>query len=156
MSTQAKLDAKDLAIKNIEAILAEANEDKERLKAKLAEEQKPKLRHGDYGCITRSGSARLACRTPLGRLGLTGVNGTHCNNKWDEPDTHLKLGNIFDDLAAMQTGITEYFAGDLKVCISECGSLRIGGGIYVAPEELSGFVMAVRQIEMEIKRRNKK
>ncbi|MCK5021250.1 MAG: hypothetical protein KAS32_29840, partial [Candidatus Peribacteraceae bacterium] len=79
-------------------------------KAKLAELDKPKLRHGDYG-YDESGRPTLVCKKLCGEVHAGQSNGflehIEVNNLHDcKPKTIL--GNIFDDIARNQEDLWEF------------------------------------------------
>ena len=107
------------------------------IEAKLAAEQKPKLRHGDYGVFDDI------------KFTVTEVTETRASFLWQtchEWSTSLRLtcyqidklvvlGNIFDDIKALQEDVTEFETvnrwGDRKIRAKICDGtveFRIKGG----------------------------
>ena len=75
----------------------------------LLEAEKPELRHGDYG-IDLLGKGRITLFKPSIRNDYTSI-GIRTDGD------HTVLGNIFDDLKAMQEDLTEFMVMDIKVSI---------------------------------------
>ncbi len=84
----------------------------QRLEAQLAEAEKPKLRHGDYG-YDKGGSPRmeLVVGRNSKRQSSCPAGPDYVCTLDDEPDArHIetKLGNIFDDLDALSEPLKEF------------------------------------------------
>lgn len=124
------------------------------IEALLAEESKPKLRHGDYGTSEYGNCPRLYIRDKDGmnwcsgeelKYGLTG-NGTD----------NTILGNIFDDLTALQEDVESF---EIKASFSQNRikvtydkkHIRIadreeGDYVPIAVENFSELVLKFRQM----------
>jgi hypothetical protein len=171
--TQAKLDAaqikRNAIFADIESLTAnekEADAEIEALKAKLAEESKPKLRHGDYGydkegdpCLYLCAQSKDHGDGPMRRCSSAWLYEYEITN--DSFKIVTLIANIFDDLKALQEGVTEFEIGCFKVDICS-GFLYItdwydkddDGDIAELPiEDLSAFVLKLRQMEATLKRR---
>ena len=77
----------------------EQNEEIEKLKAQLAEAEKPELRHGDYGIYDNNKSFVVVEQTTLHgtpKAFYEDQSGLIHANKKISP--HFRLGNIFDDI----------------------------------------------------------
>jgi hypothetical protein len=178
--TQAKLDAaqikRNAIFADIESLTAnekKADAEIEALKAKLAEEQKPKLRHGDYGydkdgdpCLYLCAQSKDRGDGPMRR----------CSSAWlyeyeitgDNFKIVTVIGNIFDDLKALQEDVTEFKVGNGEGIGDEADgyfNARFDGrhvwlkvdddGLYFEPEDISIIILNLRQMEATLKRRSK-
>lgn len=132
--TQAKLGAKNIAIENVEEIVAEMKRDKELLEQQLAEEQEPKLRHGDYGTCNDSW---VFLDGVIHWLGIVGDAKIVSLDNGEDVFVSSRIGNQLDDLKALSEDVTEFELIDddkdkpdgvgetaIDVCIDD-GSVRI-------------------------------
>jgi hypothetical protein len=80
----------------------------EELEQLIAEEQKPKLRHGDYGYFLSGARWLIIKRNEIleisGGCSASGMKASALPSY----DRDGYVGNIFDDLAAMQEDVTEF------------------------------------------------
>lgn len=169
MSTKAKLDQ---AIADQDRVTNEMAAEVERLKAKLAEEQKPKLRHGDYGIDY--GKEEKSVPFPMlafnPHRGVTPVRIAHKDGsggfEHDKDSTAITwLGNIFDDLKALQKDVTEgsYFyecehgsKDKIEVYLSDAVWLSTKNTterFRLSMQDLSLFILKLRQMEATLKRK---
>lgn len=174
MSTKAQIEQVG---RDIEALMA----NKKELEVKLEGENKPVLRHGDYGYSVNSGSAMAMKKFGTGRLSRVSDACIHtvcCDaddidgiGDTDEivcgtgiPST--VLGNIFDDLTAMQEDVTEfemesnYHPSEAKIqvrLIGECIQLLDYDGkcINIWTESNPDFFKNIRQMEATMQRSKK-
>jgi mRNA-degrading endonuclease RelE of RelBE toxin-antitoxin system len=108
------------------------------LEAKIADEAKPKLRHGDYGALTTLSGLHMAVYIDVsGENGafadvaifaedVASVNRTHMS-QWDSYSkvNFVKYGNIFDEITSLQEDVTE-FKTKATGFNHNCGSIRVG------------------------------
>jgi len=109
----------DAADKEIESLLAEIEAEKE-----------PVLRHGDYG-ISRIGFPGMVVRERHGGTLRTADSDYIFPNETVEENSfspELLLGNIFDDLKAMQEDVTE-FEMEATGHEATCGAVTVGDAI---------------------------
>lgn len=130
------------------------------LEKAIAEEQKPKLRHGDYGLSDRQDSSHLVCADNAGALRWTNFTGGYDGKRVTEGDhiSHfVHFGNIFDDLTALQEDVTGFDydntgfrlkGRDLQLKYHNNGRGQTWN-IDLTPE----LVMQIRQMEATLKRR---
>lgn len=165
---QALAEAKAKVMAN-QADLNAVQANKDKLKAevvelgkKIAEAKKPELRDGDYG-PDENGQMSIALARGGGEFFYyqRGVNSNHPGYK---PVT--VLGNIFDDLKALQEDVTEFETVDgsrqneIEVDFTE-KHLRIvdkdaGGHLAITIENLPDFILKLRQIQATLKRNEAK
>ena len=151
-------DAMELNRTNVSTEIAE-------LKAKLAEEQKPKLRHGDYG-LDCMGSRSVIAINQGGRLVKSMANGyTDCYNAvCIQNHRYPVLGNIFDDLKAIQEDVTEFeiegcgfklrvtISGtDIAISVIEPGQGEMKT-TYIPQQRQAELVLKLRQMGATVKR----
>lgn len=137
---------------------------------KLAEEAKPKLMHGDYGFTTRKDRF---CNIDIHSFVVIGeeirFNTGSFNPVSEYPEgpyyIYTKLGNIFDDIKAMQEDVTEfnmtdefglglkmwYGGGERKFRIEINGKSRL----FLRETDMLAIAKACRQMEATLKRRQK-
>jgi len=124
------------------------------LEAMIEAEKNPKLRHGDYGYNIHGNSrVRLNGKTYYEEGEVAGF--------MEDKLTKIE-GNIFDDLKSMQEDVTEFtFTSEsdpLLVEVTDIDGIRLsvkGAVIYVYRDEISSFVLKLRQMEATLKRRQK-
>jgi len=124
------------------------------LEAMIEAEKNPKLRHGDYGYNIHGNSrVRLNGKTYYEEGEVAGF--------MEDKLTKIE-GNIFDDLKSMQEDVTEFtFTSEsdpLLVEVTDIDGIRLsvkGAVIYVYRDEISSFVLKLRQMEATLKRRHK-
>lgn len=137
----------------------------EELKATLAEEQKLKLRHGDYGFGTNwdcnDADAFVFTHQTSEEKSFYASGMGQINT---DPDKHPVLGNIFDDLKAMQEDVTEfeiegYYDGEVvKFKLTTDGRVLVrfkNNTLYIHKEQLGGHALKLRQMQATLKRRQK-
>ena len=133
------------------------------LEARLAEEQKPKLRDGDYG-PDKDGQSSIALASGGGKFCYY-QRGANSNHPGYRPV--IILGNIFDDLEASQGEETEFTMDNrvhdrkIRVRIWD-GTIdfRISDGYNhhyctIPVESISKFILKLRQMVATLKRRQK-
>ena len=108
---QVKRNAIFADIESLRANETKADEEIARLKAELAEEKKPELRHGDYG-ITEGGYGVIDVGNGVDSVGYIENGDTYAVGKEQNGtyalDGSSRLGNIFDDLKAMSKPLTSF------------------------------------------------
>lgn len=147
----------------------------ESLKEQIAEEKKPKLRHGDYGLWDREASLSsdnltfiaLEVGDKLHWLSKDNSNSTYKKDcgpvDYKNLDDFVKLGNIFDDLKALQEDVTEFVSHSTKTDRCIRFKLNREGALHVAIEkeggvqaglhlDISHITPLLRQMEMTMKR----
>ena len=158
MSTEAKLE-------ELKARQEATNKRIAELEQKLAEEKKPKLRHGDYGFWRWNRSSHyiivLNKKDELCYQWEKGL-GVKTQRVLDNTEDFVILGNAFDDIKSMQEDVTEFtFTSEsdpLLVEVTDIDGIRLsvkGAVIYVYRDEISSFVLKLRQMEATLKRRQK-
>ena len=137
------------------------SEEVSRRDAEIAEESKPKLRHGDYGMVR--GFQKLMIRSG-GKIESCGSSFMHGEGSMlDDPDAVI-LGNIFDDLKAMREDVDEFEIEGRK---NHVRSVKVDKGLnhinifdpdedglsQIAFEDLPDFILKLRQMEATLKRK---
>jgi len=117
------------------------------LEKQLAEAEKPKLRHGDYGYFFNDGSPRIVINS--------GVYDKHnkCGRIEDKHFYNI-LGNIFDELQALKP--LEEFEMDVHTYGINRDKGWAHAPIHIAGNnhtlaELSAFILNLRCIEYKLK-----
>ncbi len=117
----------------LEASLAES-------KAKLAELDKPELRHGDYG-FDKDDDGCMVLQLHDGDSGKT-LHESHAGSRYayvNEPKgdafvPKVKLGNIFDDLKALAEPLEEFQICNIKFGLTDANGklleIRIDGEMW--------------------------
>ncbi len=86
--------------------------DTDRLISELAESEKPELRHGDYGW-TPKGFQQIMVKTGDDSNIFAGSGFASVKEEFEgEEVLEAAIGNIFDDLKAMQEDLTEFDVGN--------------------------------------------
>ena len=156
---KAKIEVNAVALASAQANRNRLEEDIEQLKKRIADEQKPKMRHGDYG-FSPSGEGAgdqpritLSCNNTMVTAGNGSVNNTNrvSNEKYFPNPV---LGNIFDDLKAMSKDLTEFtlYQDDddgLEVKLNKNGTITIKDlnddeSASVQPEEVHEFARKIQ------------
>lgn len=167
-TTQAELDQ----AKKDQRIQAEASSlEIERLEAKLAEEQKPKLRHGDYGKCYSQEWMHI-----YGQTYWMGKEVPAKDRMSSLPDSHFikkskQIYNRNDDLAAMQEDVedgklhefvtdTDGNTVNLTVQVKEHNNAvwlwsSEGRGIQLKIGKLTGLISLLKRAEATLKRQAK-
>ena len=140
----------------------------EELKKELAESKKPKLRHGDYGYgsnwredaidafvyTIQSGQGKAFYASGMGQIDTN-------------QSKHPVLGNIFDDLTAMQEEVTEFETNcclenkhELSVTTSSTTNRTVftttnGIDIYVELEDMPSLIRNLQCVMATLKRSKK-
>ena len=177
--TNAKIEQNAVDLASVQANRSELEADIETLKAKLAEEQKPKDKVGDYGLSRmKRGGFFIAEDRKHGLLwNSSGSSDSTVISEVKEttcvPDNFIHLGNIFDDIAALQEDVTEFEVPEtddewgIKVDIDdehEQVQLRVVYSSGVEDREqglsfrfgqLSALILNLRKMEATQKRRQK-
>ena len=151
--------------KDIEALLA----NKAEIEAEIEAEKKPKLRHGDYGewygPNKNSFILDLSEATNNEYYGLWRVEdgdiGTRIGHSEANFSKSTILGNIFDDLRALQEDVTEFeidaganqFATKASFFPNHVNIADEGGEVAINYRNLSTFILKLRQMEATLKRR---
>ena len=141
----------------------------EKVKREIAEEAKPKLRHGDYGewfgPNKNSFILDLSEATNNEYYGLWRVEdgdiGTRIGHSEANFSKSTILGNIFDDLKALQEDVTEFeidaganqFATKASFFPNHVNIADEGGEVAINYRNLSTFILKLRQMEATLKRR---
>lgn len=164
--TQAKLEQLEKDIHEVEKTACKMNNDFVDLKAKLADEQKPKLRHGDYG-FGKSKEPYLMTSTVGNNFGFL-VNVPHTYGDAARYKVVSNLGNIFDDLKAIaepldKSGFELPFVAkndnaiDIRVKI-EYGYVKFqdtassgNSWVNMEVENLHTFILNLRRLEAGMK-----
>ena len=169
MSTEEKLkEAQELmdsatgSIRTLQRVIDRVNLEITTLSKKLVEENKPELRHGDYG-YDKDGGFRIMISHDF-KLYTAGDGCLHDANLGCY-DLVVVLGNIFDDLESMQEDVEEFVICDeesdepIYVQLVDAGSIKLslpsGSTIVVYKKEVEQFVLKLRQMEATLKRRHK-
>lgn len=135
------------------------------LEKSLADEEKPELRHGDYGFA--DGCPRMTAKydDDVRHYGETGNHTGAINNL----PIKVVLGNIFDDLKALQEDVTE-FEVNCDTVKADRVSVEIQGGevrivsverdqrsnIYMSSSKFDGFLKKGRVLLATLKRKEAK
>ena len=145
----------DAADKEIESLLAEIEAEKE-----------PELRHGDYG-ISRIGFPGMVVRERHGGTLRTADSDYIFPNETVEENSfspELLLGNVFDDLNAMQEDVTEFGFDETRRAYRfnvedgrHCIWLKdgLGAEIHIDKKDIPTFILKLRQMEATLERRQK-
>lgn len=162
-------------MKELEAKLAQAIKDRDTqtdcmnieialIEEQIAEEAKPKLRHGDYWPINGSYQIVLKRDSDLELFG----DRSGCGMRPGISNLELRTGNIFDDLKALQEDVTEFEIEESKKHYSLKASLYTAsdGGVQLVDSSgheigidsaiLSAFILKLRQMEATLKREQAK
>ncbi len=149
-----------------------AGDEIKRLMCELAEAEKPKrpeakLRHGDYGsAIAKKGTCDSGVRSFMtGRDGIEYNTGTYDDKKVFKERRHYDytvLGNIFDDLAAMQEDLTEFetrYGGETIYWgfSPQCNDLTFTtptGTHIIRSAVFHAFILDLRRMEQTLRRKN--
>ena len=143
--------------KDIEALLA----NKAEIEAEIEAEKKPKLRHGDYGMCVEAGKDRRIVINHEFKL-VTAGDGCLHDYEDDRYNPNPVLGNIFDDLEAMQEDVTQFKMENGGLCnlsanYTSIGNLLIkqtdGESIVIHKAQIDTFILKLRQMEATLKRR---
>jgi hypothetical protein len=80
------------------------------LETQIADEAKPKLRHGDYGTCTNGLTFVISGNThdAIANMSINTRETWGANSGTGLYNTATVLGNIFDDLKALQENVTEF------------------------------------------------
>ncbi len=136
----------------------------EGMQAELAEGEKPKLRHGDYGFDGSRSPGRIAL-TLNNRLVSAGNSSVFDTTFEDRPDLMISpvLSNIFDDLKALSedlTGTETVSPADLTTTywIDHAGDLLIDiktneKQTVVKAEDIPALILDLRRMEATLKRK---
>jgi hypothetical protein len=153
--------AKDLA--GVQAETSKLKAEMAEIEAKLEEAKKPVLRHGDYGFGSNWDKQNIDAFIYTKQ---TTDNKTFYASGMGQVDTisskHPVIGNLFDDLKAMQTEVTECevscerFGGD-KITATICGDKVIidhvaGDETWISLEDFDKYVFELRQMQATLKR----
>jgi hypothetical protein len=142
------------------------------LKQQIAEEKKPKLRHGDYGLYVRNGDTYKFYVDKAGTLQFEVRQAgwsEYANQPLHETAKVIRQGNIFDDLKALQEDVTEFeiegqpvkdgvSMEDLSVKTNP-HHLVIDQGddrVTLTHDKVPAFILKLRQMEMTMKRKESK
>ena len=106
----------------------------------IAEESKPKLRHGDYGTWEGDYGKGKAYLHVQCDDSLSPVSNTECYyGQTSVDDAYAIQGNVFDDLKAMQENVTEFKVKDEDGSTVEF-SIR-GGQMMIIAEDEDGEIV---------------
>ena len=134
------------------------------LRAELAEAKKPKLRHGDYGI--GNSTMRIALWDERERkLTQGGCNTFPCGDSYLKPSSIL--GNIFDDLKALQEPLKEFEIdgsgykltakaqpnSDILLSIAGYGEDRIS--TFIPLKRIPKLILNLRRVERTMKAKAK-
>ena len=150
----------DLGDKTLLRLIKEvAKEELTELQAQLAEAEKPKLRHGDYGIVPR-GMHKEGPHPVL----ADPTNLCFNDGYWKDEDGHISCsygcyngreitnrGNIFDDLKAISKSLHEFEVFGIEVKFIENGALSIGNQIIPKPW-VAEFCRNLRILEATFKK----
>ena len=131
------------------------------LEKQLAEAEKPKPRHLDYG-LTKSGKpcAIVQSQNGCGKMGpLRNVSESYvyeCELTTDVWDIDTNLGNLADDLQALKP-LEEFEMGGNSVRINSYAEIEIkdvadGAYVVVSKKDFHAFILNLRCIEYKLKR----
>ena len=154
----------DAMIEKLSVWVDEAKDIKATSLAQLAESEKPKLRHGDYG-FDEDGEALLIHKQSSQEHPITSRDKKGCPcGRIMEDGTHstrriARLGNIFDDLAALKpikefemkdcTGGNDFKARINCNCTDGHVELRAGCGLVtVNDREFHEIILKLRCMEL--------
>ena len=124
------------------------------LESHLAEAEKPKLKHGDYG-HDEDGGDRFVVIEQSTLFGSPKAFYANQNGQVDVNEStvsRIRLGNIFDDLKALAEPLKEFEYGDItgRISVDETrpSSVCIGGFWHTikTPKILSGSVSVSYEI----------
>lgn len=134
----------------------------EQLKQEIAEEQKPKLRHGD---VYVSGSFVFTIARYGGRWRGTHADGSQHKGTEEETLEHISgfrySHNQLDDLKAMSEDVTEHLEFPYKdshgdemqiLMSSEFVHFRGNNGMVFNLKEISTIILKLRQMEATLRR----
>ena len=110
---KARVVANDEDINSLNCNRLDNKAEVDKIKAQIEAEKKPKLRHGDYGLYTCMGDKYRFYVDQCGTLRFVERQDGWCTNATQPLHESAKvvvLGNIFDDLKAMQEDVTEFTA----------------------------------------------
>ena len=105
---QAFKDAEQAVCDYIQGVIDGLEKNKEK---QIAEEKKPKLRHGDYGFSDRQDTTHLVIADNTGALRWTNFTGGYDGErvkKGDHARHFVRIGNIFDGLTVLSKPLTEF------------------------------------------------
>ena len=128
----------------------------DKAQAELKALDKPKLRHGDYGFGHIAGDPRLIAGSDPCIYGVSGSPNTASN-------FDIKLGNIFDDLAAIAEPLEEFKTKERRSFYSITCKVRNddfirmedtnGDSIEISCDDLHDFILNLRRLENTLKKR---
>jgi hypothetical protein len=147
-------------------------EEMARLTKELAESKKPKATHGDYGYSDRQETTHLVISDSAGALRWSDFTGGYygkCVEVGDHASHFVCLGNIFDDLTALQEDVKEFeIKSDVGYRIGIKGEIK-GNAIFIKqehegvkkhlvidPDILPAFILNLRQMQSTLKRQESK
>ncbi len=122
----------------------------------IAEPEEPKLRHGDYGLSLTDSHPRLYVYDN----GIRWANQSYVEGHDCIPGNPI-LGNIFDDLKAMQGDVEEFevtSVNSLKVAISidKVGDVHLSDDeedIWILGKDIPTLILNLRCMEATLKRK---
>ncbi len=137
---------------NIQAQIDKAKRVIEKLEAELAEAEKPKLRHGDYGPATGS-----ECRLVLKEYGkdeLRTAGPACCAATGEDQMPETVLGNIFADLKARQEALKQFEIGNgsfrtVQVALEVSGLLKLrdkDGCVVIKGTEIPRLILNLQRL----------
>jgi len=130
-----------------------------KINAQIAEAENPKLRHGDYGIDETNERFVVAEQSTLVGSPKAFYADQGGQRRADEHiPSKYRLGNIFDDLKALQEEVTEFDLGKYTGYWSGVGCLVIKDAIekiVIEPDSINEFIRKLSQMWATQKRQAK-
>jgi len=160
---QELMDSATGSIRTLQRVIDRVNLEITTISKKIEAEKKPELRHGDYG-YDKDGGFRIMISHDF-KLYTAGDGCLHDANLGCY-DLVVVLGNIFDDLKAMQEDVdefevkqTEFGDGVISVGTTKDKTnlihIEASGIIYLTADQIADFRIKLGQIELGLRSKSK-
>ena len=120
------IETEKLYLEDCETTVKVVREHLAALEAKLAEAEKPELRHGDYGIDEDNGSFVVVDQSGLfGTPKAFFENGSGMVEADKNMSSDLRLGNIYKCIAALKEPLKEFRVCNLNIKVNGCGNIQL-------------------------------
>jgi len=168
MNLKEELKTQEACMQHHQDAIAQTQERINEITDKIAEAEKPNLRHGDYGADTYNKMPTVLMRTTINSELIKWAGAekpANYNNDTMTPGDFQKLGNIFDDLKALQEDRAEFEIGEgvwkVRGEVVACGDFLLtesgdgGSKVLIASNFFDKFILYLQQMRAtQLRERN--